>query len=224
MSVKQRLENNPFLCKIVSTIYSLGTNRVTKKGRGNIIIRNSAFLRGSRIKIIGDNNIIEFKGGVSQIKNLNIVITGDNNILTVGRNVSTNGLTICMQDNGNSIVLGEGFAGGGNSELAAIEGTEIIFGKDCLLSANITVRTGDSHSILNADTGMRTNPSASVIFGDHVWIGNTVLVFKGTHIGSNCIIAGGAVVTGKEYASNCIIGGNPAKIIKENVTWLVERV
>lgn len=138
--------------------------------------------------------------------------------------MSTQNLAFSIEDDNNRIELGDNFQGGSFSELAAIEGTEIIFGKDCLLSAHITVRTGDSHSILDETTKKRVNVSKSVKFGDHVWIGNTVLIFKGTNVASNSIIAGGSVVTGKSFPMNCIIGGNPAKVIKENVNWKVERI
>ena len=95
---------------------------------------------------------------------------------------------------------------------------QIEFGDDCQLSANITLRTGDSHSIVDLQ-GKRINRSKSIRIGDHVWIGNTVLIFKGTQIGNNSIVAGGAVVGGKIFPPYCIIGGNPAKIIKENINW-----
>lgn len=92
-----------------------------------------------------------------------------------------------------------------------------------MLSANITVRTGDSHSVTDLD-GNRINNSKSVLFGNHVWIGNTVLIFKGSQIGAHSVIAGGSVVTGRIFPEHSIIGGNPAKVIKENVDWKRERI
>ena len=93
-----------------------------------------------------------------------------------------------------------------------------------MLSANITIRTGDSHSVLNASSRERINKSQSVLIGNHVWIGNTVLIFKGTQISDNSIVAGGSVVTGKSFPKNCIVGGNPAKVIKEGADWCSERI
>ena len=129
-----------------------------------------------------------------------------------------------MEDNNNKIIVGKNCHGGGHSELAAIEGTHIILGDDCMLSANITIRTGDSHSVLDALTRERINKSKSVVIGNHVWIGNTVLIFKGTQISDNSIVAGGSVVTGKTFPKNCIIGGNPAKVIKESADWCSARI
>lgn len=123
-----------------------------------------------------------------------------------------------MEDDNNRVVLGRQFTVGPNTELAVIEGTTIEFGDDCMLSANITLRTGDSHSITDLQ-GNRTNPSKSIKIGNHVWIGNTVLIFKGTQVADNSIVAGGTVGGGKIYPSHSIIGGNPAKVVKEGVNW-----
>jgi acetyltransferase-like isoleucine patch superfamily enzyme len=128
-----------------------------------------------------------------------------------------------MENDDNQIILGDHFTGGGNSELAAIEGTSIVFGQNCLLSANITVRTGDSHSITDMD-GKRTNRSRSVMIGEHCWIGNTVLIFKGTTIGANSIVGGGSVVSGKDYPDNSLVAGNPASIVRNGVNWKYERI
>lgn len=226
MIIKEILRKNIRLRNAASFIYSFMRNRKIIHGSDNKIHRAGAFISGSYIKIIGSHNriILNSRDGINYLKNISISITGNNNVILLGKNVSTSNLTFSIEDNNNRIELGDNFCGGGFSELAAIEGTEIIFGKNCMLSAHITVRTGDSHSILDVQSGERINMSKSVRFGDHVWIGNTVLVFKGTNLGADSIIAGGAVVTGKSFPSNCIIGGNPAKVIKENVNWRVERI
>ncbi len=70
------------------------------------------------------------------------------------------------------------------TRLACIEGTSIEIGEDCMFSANIVFRTGDSHSIINSD-GQRINASKSICIGNHVWIGNTVIVNKGVKVSDN---------------------------------------
>ena len=121
------------------------------------------------------------------------------------------------------MLSGDRFRCGANTELAAIEGTAISFGEDCMLSANIAVRTGDSHSVLDME-GRRVNLSKSISIGNHIWIGNTVIFFKGTKIGHNSVVTCGAVVTGKDFPPHCIIGGNPAKVIKDGIDWREERI
>lgn len=226
MNVKTLLKNNKRLCNLAAFIYSFGRNRTSIVGSANQIIREGAFMTECRICICGSNNkvILGLGGAMNNLKDITIHIYGNNNEIRLGRNVSSKGLAISVENDNNCIVLGDNFMGGGQSELAAIEGTEITFGNSCMLSANITVRTGDSHSILDATTRKRINTSKSVHFGDHVWIGNTVLVFKGAEVGANCVIGGGSIVTGKVFPPNSVIGGNPAKVIKGNVDWLVERI
>lgn len=56
------------------------------------------------------------------------------------------------------------------------------------------------------------NSKGGVKIGKNCWIGAKVTILDGTEIGDNCIVAAGAVVTGK-FPNNAIIGGVPAKII-----------
>ena len=122
------------------------------------------------------------------------------------------------------IMFGEHVTITGHIHIAAIEGTRVSIGRDCLVSSDITFRTGDSHSILDANTGARVNPFKDITIGDHVWIEHTATILKGTSIGSHSIVATGAVVVGKRFPDNCIIGRVPAKIIKEGVDWYAERI
>lgn len=106
----------------------------------------------------------------------------------------------------------------GSIHIACIEGRTVNVGERCLFSNDIVLRTGDSHSVLSLD-GMRINPAADVYLGNHVWVGQRVIILKGSHIGDESILGTGAVVTGKKFKNNVIIAGNPARVIKENVTW-----
>ena len=46
-----------------------------------------------------------------------------------------------------------------------------------------------------------------------MWIGNDVIILKGTEIGDDSVIGAGAVVTGGKFPSNVVIAGNPARIV-----------
>lgn len=226
-TIKDIIKASPFLVKALSFLYTTcGFNYIRIKGKQNVVktFIPCLFLSRSKVIIVGKGNRIIFRQGrLSYLRNLKISIIGDNNIIDIGAGVSCNGLSICVEDNNNRIILGDSFRCGANTELAVIEGTSIEFGDDCMLSANITIRTGDSHSIVDLD-GNRINQSRSVVIGEHTWIGNTVHIFKGAEIGAHSIIAGGGIVTGKKFPSNSIIGGNPARVIKEGVNWLEERI
>lgn len=225
MRIKDYIKSHAWANSVIAWIYRfISYNKIVDEGYNNTVSLNVSglFLSKSRIRIKGSGNSIIFLpnelGAVSHFVDLRIDIQGNNNRIVIGSHSSGIGLRLCMENDNNQILLGEHFTVGPNTELAVIEGTSIEFGNDCQLSANITLRTGDSHSITDL-RGRRTNPSKSIKIGNHVWIGNTVLVFKGTRVGDNSIIAGGAVVGGKTFPEHCIIGGNPAKVIKEDVNW-----
>ena len=130
---------------------------------------------------------------------------------------------IFIEDNGNEIIIGHNTILAGTIHLACTEGKKIHIGNNCLFSSEITIRTGDSHSIINKD-GMRINKAKDVTIGNHVWCGHRVIMTKGTYIPNNCIIGTGALVTkafNKEY---CIIAGNPGTIVKQDVNWEYQRI
>jgi acetyltransferase-like isoleucine patch superfamily enzyme len=56
---------------------------------------------------------------------------------------------------------------------------------------------GDSHSILDGDTGKRFNYAEDVLIADHVWIGAGCAILKGALISSETVVGTGSVVTGK---------------------------
>ena len=87
-----------------------------------------------------------------------------------------------------------------------------------MFSDTITFRTGDSHSILDSD-GKRINKAKDIAIGDHVWIGQQVIVLKGSTVGADSIVGTGSLLTGKTYDSNSVIAGSPAKIVKQHVSW-----
>lgn len=53
----------------------------------------------------------------------------------------------------------------------------------------------------------------SISVGDNVYIGVRALIMLGVHIGSNCIIGAGAVVT-RDIPDNSVAAGVPARVVK----------
>lgn len=87
-----------------------------------------------------------------------------------------------------------------------------------LSSCDVHIRTSDSHSILDLE-GNRINSAMDVTIGNDVWVCQRVTMLKGSEIPSNCVVAYGSIVTKRFSEKNCIFGGNPAKIIKNNISW-----
>lgn len=146
--------------------------------------------------IIGDGNRLEIKSGSTIISNT----------------------SFWMQHGKNEIIIGhDSTIEGGH--LAAIEGTKITVGDDCMFSSDIEIRTGDSHSIINAVNEKRINPSDDILIGDHVWLTAHVRVMKGAVIPNNSIVGNSAIVTSKFDKENSLYVGIPAKHIKDNINW-----
>jgi acetyltransferase-like isoleucine patch superfamily enzyme len=189
-------------------------------GKANKIV-NQGFFRKVNIEIKGNNNKIII-GKKSSLRDVKICIKGNNHTLCLGQNVVFSG-ELWFEDENCTIQIGEN----STVEWAHIAVTEpnnkIAIGNDCMLSNEIQIRTGDSHSILNNLTGQRINFAKNVFIGEHVWIGARAIILKGVSIGNNSIIGTASVVT-KNVEANSIAAGNPAQIIKNNVIWNRKRI
>ena len=181
------------------------------------------FLERTSISVRGTGNKIIVDNGLTRLKDCSITIRGNNNTINIGAGCKLNKTSLYIEDNGGRITIGKDTIIHGQTHIAVIEGKAVNIGERCLFSANITLRTGDSHSILDKK-GNRLNPSKDIMIGDHVWVGNTVTLLKGTIINSNCVIAAGAILTGREFPSNSIVGGLGGNILKSDVDWCSERI
>lgn len=179
-------------------------------------------IKKSTITIHGQNNRI-ILNDMSQLNNIKIIIYGNNNIINIGKFCYLQGCTLWCEDDNNVVILSEHTYIHNNTEIAVTEGKKCILGKDCLLSSDIKIRTGDSHTIYDIRTQKRVNEAKDIIIGDHVWIGNKVIILKGTKIAKNCIVATGAILTNQYNDENCCIGGIPARVIKKNINWNADR-
>lgn len=186
------------------------------KGSNQLV--NNGFINKVKFDvIIGENNNIKLALG-SSIENATIYIRGNNNSLIINENVKFKSGILRFEDNHNVIEIGKNTTIE-SAQIAVIENNQSIkIGNDCLISNDISIRNGDSHSIIDSITGKRINYSKSILIGDHVWLGANVTILKGVHIQSNVIVGLGSVVT-SDLESNCIYGGIPAKKIKSNTNW-----
>lgn len=191
------------------------------KGNNNRINIVDSLMRNNLFQIKGNNNSVVSSG--SYFYNANIIITGNNNHVIIGNKSTLYGCELWLEGDDNEIIIGEHVTIEKHTHLSAIEGTKITLGDDCMLSSEIHLRTGDSHSIIN-EKGERINNSESVSIGNHVWIGHRVSINKGVEILDNSIIGAGSNVFSKFDKTNVIIVGSPAKILKENINWLRERI
>lgn len=226
MSIKKKIrtviKKNLVINGFSSLLYNLPNRHRIKGSRLNLVNYKNSYLKNVSIKIEGSNNQISIDK-LTFIRESRISIKGRNNTIIIGQYCGINELEVIIEDDNNTIIIGDKSTIGGLTHLACLEGCSISIGEDCMFSKDITFRTGDSHSIVDLN-GSRMNISKDIFIGNHVWIGNKAILLKGSTLKDNSIVATGSVVTKSFDVGNVIIAGSPARIVKENVTWVRERI
>jgi acetyltransferase-like isoleucine patch superfamily enzyme len=213
--IKNIIKSNKLLYVVVINIKYL-LSRLFNIFHYGYLLDNKGICYRVKIVVIGERNKIII-GKNSIIRNTMIYIYGNNNIVEIKNNVIISGGELWIEDNRNRILL-ENYVSIEHAHIA-ITGNEkeIIIGEDSMLSNQITLRTGDSHAIIN-ELGEKINYEQNIYIGKHVWLGNGVTVLKGVHIGDNSVIGTKAVVT-KNIPASVIAVGIPATILKTNINW-----
>jgi acetyltransferase-like isoleucine patch superfamily enzyme len=194
------------------------------KGRNNRIIHNNAILSSVLFDISGNGNTIEIMGNCI-LNNIVFYVRGNGHRVLIQNGCRFNrGGNIWFEDNNCSLSIGENTTFE-NVHLALTEpNSKITIGQDCMFAYDIDVRTGDSHSIISQPSNKRINFAEDIFIGNHVWVAAHCNLLKGCLISDNSVVATGSVVTQKYYSKGIIIGGNPAKQIKDGITWTRNRI
>lgn len=220
--LKQLILHNNAILSIFNKY--LGKNKF-RIGKNTFICTGNSLFKHTMINLYGVNNLIEIVGcDLNRFVNCRIDIFGNNNRIKIGGGNLLTGLNIWIEDEGGLISIGNNNKICGSTKISSIEGAKVEVGDNCLFSTNVDFKVGDSHSILSLDTNKRINPSQSIKIKDHVWFGHNTTILKGVTIENDTIIGTGCIVTKSPQKSNVILVGNPARIIKENVTWEIDRI
>ncbi len=118
---------------------------------------------------------------------------------------------------GGELIIGKNLMFVGGSTIRCRK--RIAFGDNCGCSWECLFMDTDFHTIIDLNTSSVINEDREIIFGNNVWIGCRSTFLKGTNVGNYNVIAANSVLSRKVEGSNQIIGGNPARIIRENITW-----
>lgn len=170
-----------------------------------------------RLTIEGKNNRIIFGKKFSGA--LNISIVGDNNLVQIGRKCRLKKSNIRVRSSDTKIIIGDQTTCGVGCRFILSEKRDIYLGDDCMLSSNVTIRTGDGHSIIDTKSGKRINPADDIVIGNHVWIGFNSIVLKGAKIADNCIVGAASLINKEHSTSGCVLAGTPARVVREGITW-----
>lgn len=220
--MRERLRKNRIIYLLYLKIYNFfGKNRLKIRSGGaqgnNRVMIGEAKLKNCEITINGKNNCV-IVGFHTLLHDCSIAIHGDNCEVVIGKEGTLLHAELVCEDNQSSVRVGNRCILAGSVHFAATEGKQIEIGDDFLCSNAVTIRTGDSHSIYD-ESGNRINKGKDVKISEHVWIGNQVIILKGTEIGRDVVVGSGSVVSGGRFPANAIIAGNPGRVIRENTNW-----
>lgn len=85
-----------------------------------------------------------------------------------------------------------------------------------MFSRNTILLTSDGHPIFSDNK--RINEVENIFIENNIWLADNVTVLKGVTIKTGSVIGINSTVT-KSIQGSSIAVGNPAKIVKENITW-----
>ena len=156
--------------------------------------------------------------GVSLSRGCSIERSGDDNFIVLAPNVRLSNVVIKTVGEGNTIAVGSDVTFESGTLLCERHGRSLLLGDDCMVSNSVVVRTSDHHGIFERSTGQRLNPSADVVVGAHVWLGNGCRINKGTRVGSGAVVGQMAIASG-DLDANCIYAGVPARKLREDIVW-----
>jgi len=195
-------------------------NRRTLKPGNRIELPQSSErrLKKTTIKLRGSNNRLVIGENVT-LTHCEIRLDGSDNLIEIGDNVRFSGGKIYLVGTrGQHIRIGADTTVEG-AYLLVDEAASIDIGRDCMFSADIIIRTGDKHSILDGVSGERVNRSRSIHIGDRVWIGRDVVVLKGTVLQPETVVATRSLVSRAFDEGCCVVAGVPAKVVKRGTRW-----
>lgn len=124
--------------------------------------------------------------------------------------------------NRTEVRIGPGTTSNGTQLIATGDGARIHVGGDCMFAAATWVMTSDMHCIVDSRTGEVLNKLGNVgdvRIGRHVWVGQDSMVLHGVTIGKGAIIGAKSLVK-SDVPETAIVAGTPAKVVRENATWL----
>ncbi len=176
---------------------------------------------------IGENyniKIILFNGGKLYIDkkckfdDLTIMVTYMSEI-RIGSNVRFTGSAELFSKYSSVLDIGSDITADTNLSIRSLQNSKIIIGRDCMMSQQIAIKAGNSHTIFDIESNRNLCMDGKTItIGEHVWLSHRVFLLNGCEIGNGSIVGANTFVN-KKFPANCSIAGNPARIIKKAVAW-----
>lgn len=98
--------------------------------------------------------------------------------------------------------------------------SNVIIGRDCMVSDGVLLQAFDQHGIIDLSTReiVNKNSRGYVNLGNHVWLARNSTIMPNVSIGAGSIVGAGSLVT-KDVPDFSVTGGNPARVINTGKTW-----
>ena len=200
----------------------IGRSRIIIRGGNYLQINNSNFIKSVFECRKGNENTVIF-GTNTFMSNSKLLIKGSNNRVEIGSDGFINGLVITVEGDNNKVYIGDKVFVLDDTRMIAVDGSTLHIGNECMFSDRIDIRTTDNHAIIDMDTSKRINFEEDITIGDKVWIGTGVNILKGSVLPDGTIVGARSVVTKQYQQNNSVIVGNPARVVRNNVRWTMER-
>lgn len=190
-------------------------------GKNNSLEMHGAVVRKLRVDIEGDGNTVILERGAI-LEGCSVRIRGNNHRLIIGQGSWVNEVRFFFEDDYCTIEIGQD-CWLNKATLSAVEtGSQVSIGGRSVIAEEVDIRTSDSHSIVDVNSGERINPPKNVSIGEKVWVGKSAYVWKGARVGAHSVIGARSVVTG-EIPPNSLAVGIPARVKRSGVSWKWEK-
>lgn len=113
-------------------------------------------------------------------------------------------------DYGTHISVGKNFFA--NFNCTILDVAKVTIGDNCFMAPNVAIYTA-AHPIHPAVRNAGFECAREVTIGDNVWLGGSVVICPGVHIGSNVVIGAGSVVL-NDIPDWTVAAGNPCRPIR----------
>ncbi len=112
--------------------------------------------------------------------------------------------------------IGKNFLLSGNGSIICAK--YISIGNNTSVAWESLIMDTDEHPIYDKAKNI-LNEDSPIYIGDDVWIAARSVILKGAVIPNGCIIGANSLIAKKFHIEKSIIVGNPARVLKEDITW-----
>lgn len=169
-------------------------------------------------------SVIKIGRGI-QVKR-NTVFSATNGNIEIGEKCKFDEDVLLRVSCGGKILLGDYCSVQRQCIFVASFDAKILLGKDCMISYSVYLRAGNSHNMIDLNTGehLDSKSNRDVVLGEHVWCGMRATIMNGVKIGSGSTVGANSFVCKKEFGQNCCLAGNPVHVIRKKTAWMRDGV